>query len=166
MPQDVWLFIPRAIPSHWTRSLWYLHKGKIFYFLVYNEYIEECYSVFMHEDEKYLSLNTKYVQHFLCLVQLYSFCCPCPDKTKRSGDDLVYNICNFFFSAELRKFTISDFPKQTHFGHILITLFFFLYPLIDPHIDIVFQPIAWANTESTKTFLWSIPWVKCGSIKK
>ena len=30
----------------------------------------------------------------------------------------------FFFSDELRKFTISDFPKQINFGHILITLFF------------------------------------------
>ena len=49
----------------------------------------------------------------------------------------------FLFLAELRKFTISDFPKQTHFGHILIILFFFfnLY-LIDPHIDIVFQPMS------------------------
>ena len=37
----------------------------------------------------------------------------------------MYYICNFFFSDELRKFTISDFPKQTNFGHILITLFFF-----------------------------------------
>ena len=39
-----------------------------------------------------------------------------------------YLICNFFFSDELRKFTISDFPKQTHFGDILITknLFFTL----------------------------------------
>ena len=46
-----------------------------------------------------------------------------------------------FFLDELRKFTISDFPKQTHFGHILITLFFF-HPLIDPHFDIVFQPTA------------------------
>ena len=39
-------------------------------------------------------------------------------------------ICNFFFSDKLRKFAISDFPMQmvmqTHFGHILITLFFFL----------------------------------------
>ena len=34
------------------------------------------------------------------------------------------SICNFFFSNELRKFTISDFPKQTHFGHTFITLFF------------------------------------------
>ena len=35
-------------------------------------------------------------------------------------------MCKFFFSDELlRKFTISDFPKETHFGHILITLFFF-----------------------------------------
>ena len=33
--------------------------------------------------------------------------------------------CALFISDELRKFTISDFPKQTHFGHILITLFFF-----------------------------------------
>ena len=30
-----------------------------------------------------------------------------------------------FFSDELRKFTIRDFPKQTHFGPILITLLFF-----------------------------------------
>ena len=37
----------------------------------------------------------------------------------------IYIICNFFFSDKLRKFSISDFPKQTHFGHILITLFFF-----------------------------------------
>ena len=31
----------------------------------------------------------------------------------------------FFFLEELRKFTIIDFPKQTHFGRILINLFFF-----------------------------------------
>ena len=49
-------------------------------------------------------------------------------------------ICNFFFSDELIKLTISDFPKQTHFGHILITFFF--HHLIDPHFDIVFQPMA------------------------
>ena len=30
----------------------------------------------------------------------------------------------FFFLDELRKFTISDFPKQTHLGYILMTLFF------------------------------------------
>ena len=30
----------------------------------------------------------------------------------------------FFFFDELRKFTISDFPKQTHLGYTLITLFF------------------------------------------
>ena len=48
----------------------------------------------------------------------------------------------FFFSDELRKFSISDFPKQTHFGHILITIFFFLHPLTNPHIDIVFQLMA------------------------
>ena len=35
----------------------------------------------------------------------------------------IYVIC--FFIDELRKFTISDFPKQTHFGHILINLFIF-----------------------------------------
>ena len=29
-----------------------------------------------------------------------------------------------FFLDELRKFTISDYPKQTHFGYTLITLFF------------------------------------------
>ena len=60
------------------------------------------------------------------------------------------SMCNFFFLDKLRKFTISDFPKQTHFRHILITLFFF-HPLIDPHCDIVFQPIAWASAASTKT---------------
>ena len=46
----------------------------------------------------------------------------------------------FFLSDELRKSTISDFPKQTNFGHILITFFF--HPLIDPQFDIVFQPAA------------------------
>ena len=30
----------------------------------------------------------------------------------------------FFFLDELRKFTISDFPKQMHLEYILITLFF------------------------------------------
>ena len=30
----------------------------------------------------------------------------------------------FFFLDELRKFTISDFPKQTHLGYTFITLFF------------------------------------------
>ena len=59
----------------------------------------------------------------------------------------LQSICNLFFSDELRKFAISDFPKQTHFGDILITSFYFLHPLIDPHFDIVFQPMA-----STKTF--------------
>ena len=39
----------------------------------------------------------------------------------------------FFFLDELRKFTISDFPKQTHLGYTLITLFFFQHPIIDPH---------------------------------
>ena len=34
-------------------------------------------------------------------------------------------ICTFFFLDELRKFTISDLPKQTHLGYTLITLFFF-----------------------------------------
>ena len=29
-----------------------------------------------------------------------------------------------FFLDELRKFIISDFPKQTHLGYTLITLFF------------------------------------------
>ena len=32
-------------------------------------------------------------------------------------------ICTFFLD-ELREFTISDFPKQTHLGYTLITLFF------------------------------------------
>ena len=31
----------------------------------------------------------------------------------------------FFFLDELRKFTISDFPKQMHLGYTLITLFFY-----------------------------------------
>ena len=30
----------------------------------------------------------------------------------------------FFFFNELRKFTISDFPQQTHLGYTLIKLFF------------------------------------------
>ena len=33
-------------------------------------------------------------------------------------------ICTFFFLDGLRKFTISDFPMQTHLGYTLITLFF------------------------------------------
>ena len=67
----------------------------------------------------------------------------------------MFSICNFFFLDKLRKFTISDFPMQTHFGHILIIFFFFLCPLIDPPFDIVFQPTAWASAASTKTFQWS-----------
>ena len=63
----------------------------------------------------------------------------------------------FFFSDKLRKFTISDFPKQTHFGHISIAHFItFLHHLIDPHFDIVFQPRAWASAVSTKTFWWRV----------
>ena len=50
-------------------------------------------------------------------------------------------ICNFFFLDELRIFTISDFPKQTHFGHTLITLFF-SFTFIDPLFDIAIQPMA------------------------
>ena len=33
-------------------------------------------------------------------------------------------ICTFFFLDRLRKFTISDFPMQTHLGYTLIILFF------------------------------------------
>ena len=41
----------------------------------------------------------------------------------------IPNVCTvrymyFFFLDELIKFTISDFPKQTHLGYTLITLFF------------------------------------------
>ena len=51
------------------------------------------------------------------------------------------NVCKLyvlFFLDKLRKFTISDFPKQTHLGYALITLFFFLHPLIDPHFTKMF----------------------------
>ena len=38
----------------------------------------------------------------------------------------MYYIYVIFFSrTKSAKFTISDFRKQTHFGHILITFFFF-----------------------------------------
>ena len=40
----------------------------------------------------------------------------------------------FFFLDELRKFTISDFPKQQHLGYFI----FFLHPLIDPHFTKMF----------------------------
>ena len=33
-------------------------------------------------------------------------------KHDKKGKTL--HICNFFFTDELRKFTISDFPKKTH----------------------------------------------------
>ena len=35
----------------------------------------------------------------------------------------TYTICTFFLD-ELRKFTMSDLPKQAHLGYTLITLFF------------------------------------------
>ena len=38
---------------------------------------------------------------------------------------IIIYVYKFFFTDELRNFTISDFPKQRHFGHILITLYFF-----------------------------------------
>ena len=43
---------------------------------------------------------------------------------------------------ELRKFTISDFPKQTFWAHI-DHFIFIIHPLNNPHFDIVFQPTAW-----------------------
>ena len=36
----------------------------------------------------------------------------------------VYRLYVLFFLDELRKFTITYFPKQTHLGYTLITLFF------------------------------------------
>ena len=39
-----------------------------------------------------------------------------------------------------------------HIDHII----YFLHPIIDPHFDIVFQPMAWASAASRKTFWWSV----------
>ena len=47
--------------------------------------------------------------------------------------------------------SVSDFHKETHFWHILGQLFFFVYPLADPHTAIVFQPLARASMACTKT---------------
>ena len=74
----------------------------------------------------------------------------------RSLFGIVHIMCNFFFSDELRKFTISDFPKQTHIGHILITLFFSSHSNWSTRIDIVFQTTAWASAANTKIFWWSV----------
>ena len=56
---------------------------------------------------------------FLRELSFYYF-----EQARTLSSSATIAICNFFFSDELRKFTISDSPKQTHFGHILITLFF------------------------------------------
>ena len=43
-----------------------------------------------------------------------------------------------FFLVELRKFTISDFPMQTHMGVHIDNFIYFLHPLIDPHFTKTF----------------------------
>ena len=64
------------------------------------------------------------------------------DSNQKLYIKLTWHYMYFFFLDELRKFTISDFPKQMHLGYILITLFFFLHPLIDPHFAKMFFVLA------------------------
>ena len=87
------------------------------------------YFVFLHAYSALVSIHSTYMylnNSLAWCVEVYTNLC-------------MYIICNFFFSEELRKFTISDFPKQTHLGYTLITLFFpYNQPLIDPHFTKMF----------------------------
>ena len=72
-----------------------------------------------------------------------------------------YFICNFFFLGRTQKIHHKWFSKADTFWAHIDNLIFFLHPLIYPHFDIVFQPaMAWFSAVSTKTFWWSVDWLK------
>ena len=59
------------------------------------------------------------------LLRIFIFTYQASEKVAHTHLHTYVHYMYIFFLDKLRKFTISDFPKQTHFGHILITLFFF-----------------------------------------
>ena len=74
------------------------------------------------EQEKKLNNHIHEVSHFYGSVNPFLHC-------------ILYVL---FFLEELRKFTISNFPKQTHLGVHIDHFIVFLHPLIDPHFTKMF----------------------------